>query len=56
MTETMIVWDKDGITARRVGLFQSQLINGLMHNAHHIGYYTYTDKKTMRLYVVFDYQ
>ena len=39
MTETMIVWDKDGITARRVGLFQSQLINGLMHNAHHIGYY-----------------
>ena len=40
------ILDKEGITARRGGLFQTQSINRLMQNTHHIGYYTYTDKKT----------
>ena len=38
--------DKSGITARRGGLFQLQSINRLMQNTHHIGYYTFTDKKS----------
>ena len=38
--------DKSGITARRGGLFQTQSINRLMQNTHHIGYYTFTDKKS----------
>ena len=40
------ILDKEGVTARRGGLFQTQSINRLMKNTHHIGYYTYTDKKT----------
>jgi len=38
--------DKDGVTARRGGLFQTQSINKLMQNTHHIGYYTFKDRKT----------
>lgn len=38
--------DKDGVTARRGGLFQTQSINKLMQNTHHIGYYSFRDKKT----------
>jgi len=38
--------DKEGITARRGGLFNTGSINRLMQNTHHIGYYTYTDKKS----------
>ena len=46
IAEIKSILDKDGITARRGGLFQTQSINRLMQNTHHIGYYTYTDKKT----------
>ena len=38
--------DKQGITARRGGLFNTGSINKLLQNTHHIGYYTYTDKKS----------
>ena len=38
--------DRDGVTARRGGLFNMGSINRLMQNTHHIGYYTYTDKKS----------
>ena len=46
IAEIKSILDKEGITARRGGLFQTQSINRLMQNTHHIGYYTYTDKKT----------
>ena len=38
--------DKQGVTARRGGLFNTGSINKLLQNTHHIGYYTYTDKKS----------
>ena len=46
IAEIKSILDKEGITARRGGLFQTQSINRLMQNTHHIGYYTYTDKKS----------
>ena len=46
IAEIKSILDKEGITARRGGLFQTQSINRLMQNTHHIGYYTYTDQKT----------
>ena len=38
--------DKQGVTARRGGLFNTGSINKLMQNTHHIGFYNYTDKKS----------
>jgi DNA invertase Pin-like site-specific DNA recombinase len=38
--------DKQGVTARRGGLFSTGSINKLMQNTHHKGFYTYTDKKS----------
>ena len=38
--------DIDGVVARRGGSFQTQSINLLMQNTHHIGYYTFTDGKS----------
>ena len=38
------ILDKEGVLARRGGLLQTQSINRLMQNTHHIGHYTYTDK------------
>jgi DNA invertase Pin-like site-specific DNA recombinase len=38
--------DKEGSFARRGGLFSTGSINKLLQNTHHIGYYSFTDKKS----------
>jgi len=38
--------DKNGVLARRGGLFSTGSINVLLKNTHYIGYYTWTDKKS----------
>ena len=38
--------DQKGVTARRGKLFTTGSINKLLQNTHHIGHYTWTDKKS----------
>jgi DNA invertase Pin-like site-specific DNA recombinase len=38
--------DKSGVLARRGNLFSTGSINVLLRNTHHIGYYTWSDKKS----------
>ncbi len=46
-----IIWiksqlDQAGVTARRGKLFTTGSINKLLQNTHHMGHYTWTDKKS----------
>ena len=46
ITEIKSQLDQNGVIARRGGLFNTGSINVLLQNTHHIGHYTWTDKKS----------
>ena len=48
-----IIWiksqlDKQGVTVRRGGLFNTGSINVLLQNTHHIGRYAWSDKRVVK--------
>lgn len=45
--------DKNGVRAKRGGLFTTDKLNSVMKNTHHIGHYTYTDHKDDKTITVF---
>ena len=45
--------DKNGVRAKRGGLFTTDKLNSVMKNTHHIGHYTYTDHKDNKTITVF---